>query len=87
MARTIVGVVLGLGFLAALVVTTLRETRVECEVCLEYAGRSECRTASGGDAEQARMQALTSVCTVLASGVTRGLECQRTPPRSVRCTP
>ncbi|MDJ0851216.1 MAG: hypothetical protein QNK04_22820 [Myxococcota bacterium] len=87
MARVIVGVLLGAGFLAALVLTTLRETRVECEVCIEYGGRTECRAASGGDVDQARMQALTSVCAVLASGVTRGLECQRTPPRSVRCTP
>ncbi len=87
MGRVIVGVVLGVAFLAALVLTTLRETRVECEVCLDFGGRSECRTASGGDAEQAQMQALTTACAVLASGVTRGLECQRTPPRSVRCTP
>lgn len=85
--RVIVGFGLAAAFLAALVLATLRETRVECEVCLDYAGRGECRTASGSDAEQARQQALTTVCAVLASGVTRGLECQRTPPRSVRCNP
>jgi hypothetical protein len=85
-ARVWVGVALALGFVAALVFTTVRETRVECEVCIAFGGRTECGSASAGSAEEARQQAMNTACAVLTSGVTRGLECQRTPPRSVRCS-
>ena len=85
-ARVWVGVGLGAVFLAALVWTTLAQSSVECEVCVDYGGGSVCRTVAAGDSEEAARQAQTTACAILSRGVTQGLECDRTPPRSLRCS-
>lgn len=73
-------------FLAAMVYVTTAETSVECTVCIRYAGAENCATVSGPDEQQTRMQAATTACAPLSSGVTEGMECTRTPPRSARCS-
>jgi hypothetical protein len=85
-ARVWAAWLLGAVFLAALVWTTLAHSGVECEVCLDYRGESLCRTVAAGDADEATQQAIANVCAILSQGVTQGLECQRTPPRSLRCS-
>jgi hypothetical protein len=85
-ARVIVGLLVAAGFAAALVFATLRENRVACEVCVDFGSGSTCAKSSAASADEARQQAHSSACAVLAGGVTRGLECQRSAPRSVRCT-
>jgi hypothetical protein len=86
MGRVLAGLTLGAAFLAALFFATQRESAVECELCLEFGGRRACRTASGADREAAVRGARTAACAVLSSGVTQGLECDRTAPRSLRCS-
>jgi len=81
-----VGVLLGAAFLAALVWTTLAQSNVECEVCVDYGGGSICRSVAGSDTEEAARQAQANACAILSRGVTQGLECDRTPPRSLRCS-
>jgi len=83
--RTLVGVLLGLAFAAALVLATLRETGVRCEACVDFGGRRECRAVSGANREKATEQALATACALLARGVTQAFECQRTPPSTVEC--
>ena len=83
--RVAIGVLLALVFLAALVFATLRETALSCEVCVDFAGRSACRRSSAADREQALQMAQSTACAVLSAGVTQGLQCQRTPPRSAKC--
>jgi hypothetical protein len=83
--RTAVGIALGLCFVAALVFATLRETAVTCQVCVDFGGRSECRESSAGGREQALQMAQSTACAVLAGGVTQGMACQRTEPRSAQC--
>jgi hypothetical protein len=86
-ARTWLGWLLGAVFLAALLWSTFAGTGAECEACLDFHGESACRTVAAADADTAAQQAIASVCAVLSGGVTQGLECQRTPPRSLRCDP
>ena len=86
LTRRLVGVGLALAFVAALVLATQQEAAVECEVCMVYAGREACRKGSGRDEASALRGATSNACAVLASGVTRGMECDRTPPRSVSCS-
>ncbi len=86
MARRIVFLVGTVLFFAALFLATGREAAVECEVCLEFGGRSACRIGSASDREGAMRGAGAAACAVLSSGVTQGMQCDRTPPRSVRCT-
>lgn len=73
-------------FLAALVYATTREATVECEMCIEFGGETACRTARARDGEAAMRGAVSTACAVLSSGVTSEMACDRTPPRSVRCT-
>jgi len=56
-----------------------------CEVCMDYRGRSMCRTVGGATAEQARQAAITNACAFLAGGVTDSMACGRQTPSSERC--
>ena len=85
MLRGAVGLLVAAAFVAALVLATRREVSVLCTVCMEYAGQTACRSAAGADRESAARGAAGAACSILASGVTRGLECDRTPPRSIEC--
>ena len=73
-------------FFAGLFFATGREAAVECEVCLEFDGAAACRTGSAADRIGAQRGAVTAACAALAAGVTRRMECDRTPPRSVQCS-
>ena len=86
MARVFAGVMLGAAFIAAMFFATQRESAVQCELCMEFGGRTACRTTSAADRDAAVRGAITTACAVLSSGVTQGLECDRTPPRSLSCS-
>ena len=86
MARLVAGLMLGAVFIAAMFFATQRESAVQCELCMEFGGRTACRTASAADRDAAVRGAITTACAVLSSGVTQGLECDRTPPRSLSCS-
>ena len=86
MVRRLVLLGVGAAVFAALFLAPGREAAVECQVCVEFGGRSACRTGSASDGVGAMRGAGAAACAVLSSGVTQGMECDRTPPRSVRCT-
>ncbi len=86
MARWVAGLMLGAVFVAAMVFAIERESAVQCELCMEFGGRTACRTASAADRDAAVRGAITTACAVLSSGVTQGLECDRTRPRSLSCS-
>lgn len=86
MGRVLLGLLCGAVFLGALVYVTLRETSVECQVCVEFGGHSACRTVSAPDRDQAVMQAVSTACAVLSSGVTDGIRCSQAPQRTVSCS-
>ena len=84
--RVVAGVVIAAAFLAAMLYVTRAETSVECRVCIHYGGAENCATVSGPDRELAMMQAATTACAPLSNGVSEGMQCTRTPPRSARCS-
>ena len=86
MARTAIGAALGLAFVAAVIWSAFEATRVQCEVCVEYKGRSACSTAQAADVLQAEQQALSGACSQVVGGVTETLECDRTPPTRRQCS-
>jgi hypothetical protein len=86
MSQKWIGVLIAAGIAVAIVLATRQEASIECTVCMDYGGRSECRTAAGSTQEATMRGAMMSACSVLSDGVTRGLECDRTPPRSVTCS-
>ena len=86
MARPLMGLAFGAALLAALFFATRSQNAVECEICMDFGGRSACRTSSAVDRNTAVRAAVSTACAVLSSGVTQGLECDRTPVRTVRCS-
>jgi hypothetical protein len=59
----------------------------ECTVCMDFEGRSVCRTVTGKTEVEALRTGIDNACAHLSSGVTDTLRCQRTPPTSVECRP
>ncbi len=80
-------VILGILFLvvvlALIISSTIGTNRFRCEVCITYAGRSACRTASAQSREQALRTATENACAQIASGVTESNQCESTRPDRV----
>jgi len=83
--RVIVGLLLAAAFVGAMVFAIHREAQVECQVCQEFRGASACRTSAAVDRNSAISGAVTAACAVLSGGVTDGIRCGATRPRSVTC--
>ena len=84
--RVWVGWLIGAAFAAALVWSTFRQAGVTCEACIDYGGTTLCRSVAASDRQEAARQAQANACAILSRGVTQGLECDRTPPRSLSCS-
>lgn len=80
------GLLASAGFIAFVVYRSLQIPTVECEVCITFRGRSDCRTVGGASSNEARAAAITNACALLSSGVTDTLACERTPPTKVLCS-
>jgi hypothetical protein len=77
-----------LGFallLGYMIYSSMTLTAVSCEVCIEFQGRTECRSAGGTHREEAQRSATDLACTFLASGRTDSIACSNTPPVKVTC--
>lgn len=83
--RTLVGILVGVAFVAAMVFISLDETAVRCEVCLQFNGASACRAGSGSDAASAVQIAVSTACAELAHSRTQNIQCQATRPSSRTC--
>lgn len=67
-----------------IVFSTMNLSRYECEVCVEFKGRTSCRMAAGSTREEAVRTATDNACADIASGMTDNIACGHTPPKSVR---
>ncbi len=80
--------VLGIAVVIVLFVMSTRSLgKYSCEVCMTYAGGTQCRTAVGATEQETVRTATDNACQYLASGMTEGILCGRTPPQSVTCRP
>ena len=87
--RTTLGIVIALvvgATLALLIYSISQQTRVTCEVCVTFHGRTQCRTAAGVDRDQATRGAIDNACGLLTSGMSNSISCSNTPPDSVACS-
>ena len=66
---------------------TTARAKVQCRVCMEFRGRTNCATAVGATQQTARDGAQTTACGPIASGMDEQIGCSRTPPASVQCQP
>ena len=75
--------IFGLAFLAIMYTSTRNLSTYRCEVCIEFNGRSACRTASAAAREQAKRTATDNACGLIASGMSDSIACTNTPPSKV----
>jgi len=66
---------------------TTARAKVQCRICMEFRGRTNCATAVGATQQAARDGAQTTACGPIASGMDEQIGCSRTPPASVQCQP
>lgn len=83
----ILGLAFGLIVLLMILYASRGLSQYTCEVCVEFNGRSKCRTAAGSTRQEAQRAATENACAFLASGMTESIRCAATPPTSVRCRP
>jgi hypothetical protein len=82
--RALVGVGLVLALIYMVYLTTPGDG-FSCEVCMEFRGVTECRKATDQDREAAEMAAASTACGLISGGVTDGIACRNTTPKSVTC--
>ena len=86
MARTAISVAIGAAFVTAVIWAAFSTTVVQCEICVEYKGRTACSIARAADLLQAESQAHSGACSQVTGGVTETLECDRIGSTVRRCT-
>ena len=57
--------------------------RVRAEVCMEFNGRTACKTVSGDTQQHVLQTGVSNACADISSGVTDTINCEHTAPKSV----
>lgn len=83
----VVGVIFGVVMVGLVLYLSLSFDQVRCEVCVEYKGQTECRTAAGSNTETASLTARDNACAFLISSKTDAFLCGQETPKSVSCQP
>ena len=81
----IVGILFAVFLLGLILYQTLGLRQVECEVCVDFEGRTKCLTVKGEDDSQAIQTAKDNACSFLTTGRSESFRCSQTPPASTRC--
>lgn len=76
---------LAIGLLVYLIYSSMQLGGVSCEVCVEFAGQSACRTAIGTTEAEATRTAVDNACDFVTSGRDELIPCTQIPPVSVQC--
>ncbi len=81
----VVGGIFGLLLVGAIVYFSLGFNQLTCEVCMDFQGRTQCRSASGVNEHTAVQTAKDNACAYLVQSKTEGFLCSQTPPARVTC--
>jgi hypothetical protein len=71
-------------FLAIILTSTMHQTRIKYEVCVNYHGNQHCATAEGATADEAIRSARDIDCELLSNGRDDNVVCLDTQPSSIR---
>jgi hypothetical protein len=74
----------GVAFFAILIYLSMRQTKLEYEVCMNFKGATHCATASGETQNEAVRSAQEIDCQMLANGRDETMVCLANGPSSVR---
>jgi hypothetical protein len=81
-------ILIGAGFVALLgfiIYSTMGLAKVNCQVCVEFHGRTMCGSASGTSQTEAVKSGVSIACSDLAAGRTENIACEATPPKTMSC--
>ena len=81
----VIGGLFGVAILGAMFYLSMGLAQYTCEVCVDFNGRSQCRSASGADQATARRTAHDNACAFLVASKTDGFLCGQTQPTRVVC--
>ena len=76
------------GFVALLgfiIYSTMGLAKINCEICVEFHGRTFCSSAAGTARDEAVKTAVSVACSDLAAGRTENIACESTPPKTMSC--
>jgi hypothetical protein len=79
----LIGILFAAIVLGVLIYSTLGLSRYRVEVCVEFNGRSSCRTASATTRAAAQRTATDNACALLTSGMTESMACAAKPPTKI----
>lgn len=71
-------------FIAVIVRSTLQQTRLEYQVCMNFAGGFHCATAKGATEDDAIRSAKNIDCGLLANGRDANIQCMGAPATITR---
>jgi len=66
--------------LGVLIYSSMNLAQHRVEVCMNFNGRTSCRTAAGSTQDAALQTAISNACADIASGVTDTIACGNTQP-------
>jgi len=81
----LIGLALLVAVIGYVVVSSIQIGASTCNVCMEFRGRSKCRTVGAKTVEEARRGAVDNACAFISSGVTDRMACAREVPVSEDC--
>ena len=82
---TLIGLIVAAIFASFLLWSTLSAQKLDCEACVEFAGKQNCAKASGNSEAEALRTAVSTACGPLAQGMNESIACQNRPPVVRRC--
>ena len=77
------GIIFVLIVLGVIVYSSFNLAKVRVEVCVNFNGKTNCKTASATTEEFAHQAAVTNACGEIAFGVTETVACEHSPPVKV----
>jgi hypothetical protein len=77
------GVVFVVVAIALIIVLSVSNKNVRGEVCMEFNGRTACKTVSGENKDYVIQTARTGACAELSGGVTDTIRCEHATPTSI----
>lgn len=73
-----------IAFIALIAWSTFKGPRYRVEVCMNFNGRTSCKTVSAKSADAALRAGVEGACADITAGVTETVTCGQTQPQSVK---
>ena len=83
---TLIGLAIAAIFATFLLWSTLAAQRIDCDACVEFAGKRNCAKVSGKSEAETLRAAVSTACGPVTQGMDESIACQNRPPVQQRCS-